>query len=251
VTDNRRGPDEADEELTRRAWLLRLGELTALAGVAGLVPDVAAAITLKMQEAAAGLPPGLYEPSLEHLTHVLATRNAPSAPRGGPIFFSRHELDVVTRLVGVLLGSVDAGALAETIAWIDLRLQSDAGIRRAARALDPLHRAVAVAYYGEARVVDLETMDWQAIVRTGLRLLDQHSRERSGREFLELAGTAQTDLVSEISRMPPESPLGRCYLFVRREAIRGYFTSRAGLQELDYKGNAYYPVCPGCDSKRG
>jgi len=221
-------------------------------------------MTLTAQNAAAGLPPGLFDPAAEHLTHVLAARDTPLVPRGaetdyavprrGPFqssFFSHHELDVVTRLVGILLGNVDARALSDTIAWIDLRLQSDAGIRHAARTLDPSHRALAVAYYGQARVVELETVDWQAIVRTGVNLLEQQARERFGREFLELAGTAQTDLVGEISRMPPESPLGRCYLFLRREAIRGYFTSQAGLIELDYKGNAFYGACPGCESRRG
>ena len=263
MSENRRAPDDSDDDLTRRAWLLRLGEVTALAGVAGLVPDLAAAM-IAVQDAAAGLPPGLYEPSAEHLSHVLAARQTPLVPRGAetdfavsrggpiqPVFFSHHELDVVTRLVGVLLGNVDARALSETIAWLDLRLQRDAGIRHAARTLDPSHRALAVAHYGQASVVELETVDWQSIVRTGLNLLEQQSRDRFGREFLELAGTAQTDLVSDISRMPPESPLGRCYLFLRREAIRGYFTSQAGLTELDYKGNAVYGACPGCESKRG
>lgn len=264
MSENKRAADDADDDLSRRAWLLRLGELTSLAGVAGLVPDLAGALALTVQKAAAGLPPGLYEPSAAHLTHVLAARDAPLVPRGAetdfaeprrgpfqPLFFSDHELDVVTRLVAVLLGSVDARALSETIAWIDLRLQSDAGIRNAARSLDSSHRALAVAYYGQARVVELETVDSQAIVRTGLPLLEQQSRERFGREFLELAETAQTDFVREISRTPPESPLGRCYLFLRREAIRGYFTSQAGLKELDYKGNAFYGACPGCESRRG
>jgi hypothetical protein len=259
VSEHRRAPGDSDDDLTRRAWLLRLGEVTALAGIAGLVPDLAGTMTLTGQGAAAGLPPGLYDPSVEHLSHVLAARHAPRVPPGAetdfavprrgpfrPSFFSPHELEVVTRLVGVLLGSVDARALSETIAWIDLRLQSDAGIRQAAGTLDTSHRALAVAYYGQARVVEVETVDWQAIVRTGLHLLEQQSRERLGREFVELAGTAQTDLVREISHMPPESPLGRCYLFLRREAIRGYFTSRAGLTELDYKGNAVYGACPGC-----
>jgi hypothetical protein len=263
VSDSRRAPDDSDDDLTRRAWLLRLGELTALAGVAGL-PDLAGAMTLTVQEEAAGLPPGLYEPSGEHLSHVLGARDAPLVPRGAetdfavprrgpfqPLFFSHHELDVVTRLVGVLLGSVDARALSDAIAWLDLRLQSDSGVRHAARTLEPSHRALAVAHYGEARVVELETVDSQAILRTGLQLLDQQSRERFGHDFLWLAATAQTDLVREISRTPPDSPLGRCYLFLRREAIRGYFTSQAGLIELDYKGNATYGVCPGCESRRG
>jgi len=265
VSETRRAADGSDDDLTRRAWLLRLGEVAALAGVAGLVPDtVTGAMTLTVQEAAAGLPPGLYEPSGDHLSHVLGARDAPLVPPGAetdfavprrgpfqPLFFSHHELDVVTRLVGVLLGSVDPRALSETIAWLDLRLQSDAGIRHAALTLDPSHRALAVAHYGQARVVALEAVDSQAIVRSGLELLEQQARERFGREFLELAETAQADLVREISRTPPESPLGHCYLLLRREAIRGYFTSQAGLMELDYKGNAVYGACPGCESKRG
>jgi hypothetical protein len=264
VSENRRPPDDSDDDLTRRAWLLRLGEVTALAGIAGLVPDLAGAMTLGVQAAAAGLPPGLYDPSVEHLGHVLAARDAPVVPPGAetdfavprrgpfqPLFFSHHELDVVTRLVTVLLGTVDARALSEAIAWIDLRLQSDASIRQAARTLDPSHRALAVAYYGQDRVVELETVDSQAIVRTGLQLLEQLSQERFGGEFLALAEAAQIDLVREISRMPPESPLCRCYLFLRREAIRAYYTSQAGLKELDYKGNALYGACPGCESRRG
>jgi Gluconate 2-dehydrogenase subunit 3 len=264
VSENRRTPGDSDDDLTRRAWLLRLGEFTALAGVAGLLPDLAGPIALPVQNVGAGLPPGLYDPSAEHLGHVLAARQAPLVPRGAetdfavprrgpfqPLFFSHHEIEVVTRLVGVLLGSVDARALSETIAWIDLRLQSDAGIRHAARTLDPSHRALAVAYYGQARVVEMETVDWQAIVRTGLNLMEQQSRERFGRDFLELAVTAQADLVRGISLMPPESPLARSYLFLRREAIRGYFTSQAGLTELEYKGNAFYGACPGCERRRG
>jgi hypothetical protein len=264
VSENSRPRGDSDDDLTRRAWLLRLGEVTALAGIAGLLPDLPGAMSPTVQDAAAGLPPGLYDPSVEHLSHVLASRDAPLAPRGAetdfavprrgpyqPLFFSHHEMELVTRVVSVLLGSVDAGALSETTAWLDLRLQSDAGARRAARTLDPSHRALAVAYYGQARVEELETADWQATVRTGLNLLEQQSRERLGREFLELADTAQTDLVREISGMPAESPLGRCYLFLRREAIRGYFTSQAGLKELGYKGNAFYGVCPGCESRRG
>jgi hypothetical protein len=263
VSETRRARDDSDEDLTRRAWLLRLGELTVLTGVAGLVPDLAGAITPTVQDAA-GLPPGLYEPSAEHLVHVLGARDAPLVPVGAetdfavpwrgplqPLFFSQHELQAVTRLVEVLLGSVDARALSEAIAWLDLRLQSDTGIRRAARTLEPSHRALAVAHFGEASVVELETVDWQAIVRTGLKLLDQQSQERSGHDFPGLAAAAQTDLVRDISRMPPDSPLGRFYLFVRRESIRGYFTSQAGLKELDYKGNSMYGVCPGCESRPG
>jgi hypothetical protein len=35
----------------------------------------------------------------------------------------------------------------------------------------------------------------------------------------------------------------------RAQAVRGYYTSAAGLEELDYKGNAYYGDSPGCETK--
>ena len=261
MSENRRAPDDADDDLTRRAWLLRLGELTAIAGVAGLVPDLAGATTLPVRGAAAGLPPGLYEASAEHLTHVLAARDAPLVPRGaetdyavprrGPFqssFFSHHELDVVTRLVRILLGNVDARAVGRDC--VDrLAPAGDASIRQPPGPSSIASR-LAVAYTDKPGG-GIGNRGFAALVRTGLELLEQQSRERFGREFLELAGTAQTDLVREISRTPPESPLGRCYLFLRREAIRGYFTSQAGLIELDYKGNAFYGACPGCESRRG
>jgi hypothetical protein len=47
--------------------------------------------------------------------------------------------------------------------------------------------------------------------------------------------------------LPQESALRRFYDLVHREAIRGYYTTRVGLRELDYKGNAYYAECPGCE----
>jgi hypothetical protein len=31
--------------------------------------------------------------------------------------------------------------------------------------------------------------------------------------------------------------------------IRGFYTSRLGLKELDYKGNAFYAESPSCPNK--
>jgi len=45
-----------------------------------------------------------------------------------------------------------------------------------------------------------------------------------------------------------DSSLQKFLELIRNEAIRGYYTSAAGLKELDYKGNTYYPYCPGCES---
>ncbi|HSB76112.1 MAG TPA: gluconate 2-dehydrogenase subunit 3 family protein [Terriglobales bacterium] len=249
-----------ENELTRREWLLRLGEITALAGMAGMVPGMATALAAAEEQSAAALPPGLYQPSPRHLIHALAARGAPAVPPGSetdyvqppagafqPRFLSAQEFRVVSRLVEILLGKVDPAAAAETAQWVDLSLHCAAGARAAARRLDPLHRALAVAYYGEAQVVETETGDPQSIARAGLQALQQQAHQRLGRSFLEAAGDEQVSLVGEISHAPQELPGRRFYDLLRREAIRGYYTSRQGLAELDYKGNVYYSQCPGCE----
>ncbi|HJT00789.1 MAG TPA: gluconate 2-dehydrogenase subunit 3 family protein [Terriglobales bacterium] len=257
--DDNKPAEHAGDELTRREWLLRLGEITALAGVAGLVPELATTLAAAEGLAVTALPPGLYEPSPRHLMHALSAQRAPAIPPGSetdyvqprqgtyqPQFFSADEFRVVTRLVAILLGKVDEGTLAETAEWLDLRFQSAADVRDAARRLDPLHRALAVAYYGEARVVELETSDPQAIPRAGLAALDERA-QKLGRPFLALSPPQQVDLVREMSQAPQETALRRFYDLLRHETIHGYYTSRAGLKELDYKGNSYYSQCPGCE----
>ncbi|HKW65773.1 MAG TPA: gluconate 2-dehydrogenase subunit 3 family protein [Terriglobales bacterium] len=256
--DDKPVPENAREGLTRREWLLRLGEFTALAGVAGLAPPLALSLGLTEQQAAA-LPPGLYDPSPKHLIHALSSRALPAIPPGSetdyvqppqgpfrPQFFSLDEFKVVSRLVEILLGKVNSGALAETAEWVDLRFNSAAGVREAARRLDPLHHALAVAYYGEAHVVELETSDPQAVARAGLAALVQRAQQL-GNPFLDLPASQQTDLAREMSQQPEETPLRRFYDLLRREAIHGYYTSQAGLKELDYQGNAYHTQCPGCE----
>jgi hypothetical protein len=260
-TEDDKPVDKTLSELTRREWLLRLGEITALAGVAGLVPELATTLAAGEGQALAALPPGLYEPSPRHLMHALSAQGAPAIPPGSetdyvqprrgpyqPQFFSADEFRVVARLVEILLGKVDAGTLAETTEWLDLRLHSAAGVREAARHLDPLHRALAVAYYGKARVVELETSDHQTIARAGLAALDERT-QKLRRPFIDLSASEQADEAREMSQAPQETPLRRFYDLLRREAIHGYYTSRVGLQELDYKGNAYYSQCPGCEKK--
>lgn len=252
----------AANELTRREWLLRLGEITALAGVAGLAPEMATTLAAAEEQAAAALPVGLYEPSPKHLIHALAAHGAPAIPPGSqtdyaqrppgpfrPQFFSAEEFRVVSRLAEIQLGGVDAGALAEATEWLDMRFYSAAGIRGAARRLDPLHRALAVAYFGEAHVVELENHDLQSVARAGLAGLEQHSQAQFGHPFLQLSSSQQAGVVREINPASPETPLRRFYDLLRREVIRGYYTSRSGLKELAYTGNAFYGACPGCEKK--
>ncbi len=261
-----RQPTSPADDLSRRQWLLRLGEMVVLAGVSGLVPESAAALLGAQQLAStapAPLPPGLYTPSPEHLVRALSSGGKMWSPPPGsetdyvqpnslpfqPQFFSVEEFRVVTRFVEILLGKVDATALSQATQWFDQWLYSAAGVRAAGQHLDPLHRRLAVAVNGEESLRDLETAYPQSVARAGLTALHARSLQIHGQEFLQLTASQQVDLLTSAGSTEPGNPLRKFFEITRAQAVRGYYTSVAGLEELDYKGNAYYGDSPGCKAK--
>jgi hypothetical protein len=253
-------PDSFDlsNEVTRRQWLLRLGEMVALAGVSGLIPQ---GVLLSAQEQAE-LPPGLYVPSASDLVHALSTGHhlvkppvgsetdyaEPEASPFQPRFFSPEEFRLVTRLTEIMLGNVEADALAQATQWVDWSFYSADGARKAAQNLDPLHRALAVAYFGEPTVRELETADPAKIAREGIPAWNKQAVGKYGSGFMDLAAPKQEELVRAVAAEEATDAARKFLEALRGEAIRGYYTSAQGLKELEYKGNAYHPSCPGCDS---
>jgi hypothetical protein len=258
------GHIESTDEITRRVWLLRLGGMVFLAGVSGLVPEALWGQLETGEGGLGSLPPGLYAPSTDHLVHVLQQSGKPVAvPSGGeveyahssslpyhPQFFSSEEFRMVSRFVEIVLGKLEPSALAQVTQWLDLWLHSSTGVLEAARNLDTPHRVLAAAYFGEASVRETETSNPQVVARAGLAALHALSATHHGKAFLELPESEQANLVISSTVETPDSPLRRFFEVMRAEAIRGYYTSPEGLKDLDYKGNAYYPQCPGCISDR-
>jgi hypothetical protein len=228
-----------------------------------MVPELAAALASPKEQQSPAFPPGLFYPSQEHLSNAFGDagrmhRIPPGSeteylrPSPGPFrpqFLSDEELKVTTRVMGILLGNVDARALIEAVGWLDLYLHSAAAVREAALNLDPLHRALAIAFDGETVVRELETAGPDRAVRSGIAALERLSLEQCGHGFLSIDESQARKLVSRISTEKSDSPLRRFYEVTRTEAVRGYYTSAEGLQELDYKGNRYYAVCPGCEER--
>ena len=205
------------DEFTRRLWLLRLGGGAVLTGFGGLDLDAAP------QPA---LPPGLYRPSIDHLAHVLKPVESAQGPYA-PLFFTTAEYQKLAGLVGAMLGEDPATTpVPEIGAWIDLLVNDAAAVRKAAQSLSPAHRALASAFYGEEAVHELETFDAQQVCRAGLARLDAEPLPTLA--ALEAGG---------------DPFIG----WLKRRVIEGFYTSQAGLNELDYKGNAFYSVSPGCD----
>jgi Gluconate 2-dehydrogenase subunit 3 len=213
------------------------------------------------------LPPGLYEPSSHHLGHALMSaerfHDIPPGcptdyvqPRTGPftpLFFTASEFPVIRRLTDLLIGEVSDGVSQEVAEWIDLRVSGAGGVREAALRLHPLHRELAIAYYGAARVKELETWDPASTCREGLVWISDTARTQHTKEFLSLPTEQQLALLDAISDertdLQMQNPGTRIFDYLKSEIIKGFYTSQTGLKELDYKGNAFYARSPGCYSK--
>jgi hypothetical protein len=265
--------DQPVAGLSRRDWLLNFGSVVILSGFAGMPGE-----SQQTEHAfATALPPGLYTPSIDRVTHALSQDGPffsipPGAetqfvrPRSGPFrpqAFSSEEFTVIRRLVELILGEDLKTAQAqpsegapeslygEVAEWIDLVVFSGPGVRAAARDLTPEQRALAVAYFTrEEPVHELETFEPERICKDGLAWLQQETERRSFRTFLTVPPAMQLELVSSISDSRPDPAVGNAgsgfFDFLKAEAIRGYYTSQLGLKELNYTGNSFYGQSPGC-----
>ena len=263
------------QDLTRRQWLLRLGETAVLIGFSGAVGELetnAAVALLDSTAAAQALPPGLYLPSNDHLTHALMNDDPfhpvpPGSetdyvrPRTGPFvpqFFSADQFAAARRLVELFLGespksapeAQGASIAGEVAEWIDLMVFNAEPVREAVRRLAPEFRVLADRYHGPEAMRELETADPQKVWREGLEWFAQESEKRFGKSFRSLAETEQLELLKAASDGRPgqttENPGTRLFSLLKIQTLHGFYTSRPGLQELDYKGNTYHAECPGC-----
>lgn len=259
--------------LPRRDWILNLGGAVVLSGFSGIPGEAFQGLHAR----AASLPPGLYQPSLDHLNHALGSegpfvpippgaeteyvrpRPEPFAPQG----LTAGQFRVVSRLVEVILGkdlepqpeAAGAGGAHEEVArWIDLVVACGPGTRTAARKLTPQERALAVAYFGsEEPVVALETFEPERICEEGLRWLDEESNRRFAKPFLAAGAPDQLALVESIGDAQPNReahPGTRLFDFLKEESARGFYTSRVGLKELGEPGSRFYGESPGCGTAK-
>ena len=261
-TDASSAPESSD--ITRREWLLRLGGTTVLMGFKGAQVASQAG---SLPGGADQLPPGLYDPSEDHMTHALTSDDRfhpipPGCetdfvrPQSGPFqpqFFSSADFQVVKRLVALILGEAEArgdaeATILEIAEWIDLEVSNAAAVREAALNLSPQHRALAVAFHGEKPVKALETHEPQKIWREGLDLISAESRRRWGVAFVDAHETSQVDLLKSLDGSEAADSAGsRLLVLLKNQVAHGFYTSQRGLKELDYKGNAFYAECPACN----
>jgi hypothetical protein len=270
--------DSLRAEISRREWLMKLGEAAFVFGFSGTAAEQQAkAETVRSAMAAdvQALPAGLYEPSSEHMAHTLTNDERyvkiPAGsetdyvrPRQGPFhpgFFNDQEFQAIQRLVKLTLGArpkstvqaddAELGqAIAEIAEWIDLVVSQAASVRDVARRISPQHRALAVAYYGKEAVEKLETDDPVRVCRDGLKWLDDRSTELHGAPFLKLNDVEQIEVArsaGDANSPADHGNAGSKFLsYLSSQTVLGLYTSRFGLKELGYRGNSFAVECPGC-----
>lgn len=266
---------EKKHGISRRKWLIDVGSTAALVGIAGKTGHLAAEAlpgSAASESEPASLPPGLYRPSFGHLGRALEdfSRFHPIPPgcpvdfirpRSGPFqpqFFSPDEYKVIHRLTALMLdespvasGKEPQGSIVDVVAeWIDLRTYSFAEVRAVAEKLTPEQVVVARAYNGAPMLHRLKTSEPQKTYRAGLAWIAGESKRQHGRKFIELTENQQTAILDTISDdradKETENDGTRFFTLLKDDIISGFYTSRTGLEELDYKGNRYYAVSPGC-----
>ncbi len=268
------GKGEVGTALTRREWLLGLGPAVVLTGIPGAP---ALPLAAEHQAPQRQLPIGLYGPSFDHLSNALTNeaafvpvppgseteyvrpRTAPFVPHG----FAPTGFPIIRRLIEIILGEdlktaenkadhdVPANIYDEVAEWIDLVVASAPKTRELARNLPVEHRALAVAYFGsEEPVYELENFEPERICREGLTWLEDECQHRLGKDFLQAGVIEQVEMIQTISDARPDKSAvhagTRLFDFLKAECIRGFYASRIGLRELDYKGNMFYAEPPGC-----
>jgi hypothetical protein len=82
----------------------------------------------------------------------------------------------------------------------------------------------------------------QARWREGIAALDEASRQARGKKFLELAGSAQRELLQQLAEREesPATAAERFFVLAKEATVDGYYTSEIGLmQDLHYQGATY------------
>ncbi len=152
--------------------------------------------------------------------HVGAGLAQPRPARYQPQFFSPDEYATVERLAELIIPSEDSPGAREAgvSEFIDFMAASDPSV--------------------------------QFQFRYGLTWLDSHSDTLYGKPFRELETAQQTEILDHLAcrdRRRAGEEGGQAFFNLMREyTVMGFYTSRVGLEQLDYPGLKLYTESPGC-----
>lgn len=95
--------------------------------------------------------------------------------------------------------------------------------------------------------------DQQYPFRTGLAWMNAFAREQFGAEFVNVPATDQEKLLRRLAYRKQQAASEKTgqdfFMLVRRYTVMGYYTTKIGLQALDYPGLKFYSASPECPHK--
>jgi hypothetical protein len=95
--------------------------------------------------------------------------------------------------------------------------------------------------------------DLQYPFRTGIAWVDAFATAKEGGRFVAISAEARESLLRKLAyhaeQSPAESQGQEFFALMRKYTVLGYYTSRIGLEELDYPGLRLYSSSPECPHK--
>lgn len=160
----------------------------------------------------------------QHSTdHAMSTGMQVRPAAYSPQFFSLDEYALVNQLTGIIIPKDESPGAREAgvSEFIDFMAANDPEI--------------------------------QQPFRDGLRWLNEQARKTNGNDFAHLSAEQQNVMLRSVAyreHYVPGQQLGqKFFILMRRYTVMGYYTSRMGLEELDFPGLRLYTESPACPHK--
>lgn len=161
----------------------------------------------------------------EQILHTHAANQVPSSPPPRtdvfePKFFSLHEYATVDHLTELIIPRTDSPGAhdAGVSEFVDLMVAHDPRLQKP--------------------------------FRGGLKSLDEQAAHSGAPDFLHLPADQQIAFLTTLSQQHTDKRSdhsGRTFFgLFRQYTVMGYYTSKIGLQELDYPGLKFYTQSPAC-----
>ena len=129
-----------------------------------------------------------------------------------------------------------------------------ASVKRLAELIIPSDGSPGAREAGASEFIDFivaSDVELQPRFRKGLAWMNAHATRLHQRSFVDLSAEQQTGILEHLAykdRHRPGEEEGQAFFRLMREyTVMGFYTSRVGLEELDWPGlQEYYPEMPHC-----
>ena len=187
----------------------------------------------------------MSEHSLDRRT---ALKVVAAAPVAAALVWTEPEIMMAQERAAAALQAVDAfePKFFTPAEWKTVRVLTDLIIPRDARSGSATD--VGVPEFMDFMMIDKPNS--QEPMRKGLAWLDEESRRRFTKIFADATAAQHTELLDELAwpKRAPESLKDGVAFFLsfRNLTLTGFWTTKVGIDDLQYQGNTFVPRWEGC-----